>query len=235
MLRHIKSNKLGRGVHGWLDSHFHFSFADYYNPKNINFGVLRVLNDDLVQPGTGFDTHPHKNMEILSYVVDGALTHADSMQNQETLSRGQVQYMSAGTGVYHSEYNMGDKRLRFLQIWILPDKDGYPPSYGDYRFDWREREDAWLPIATMYGNTASRAPICVHADVNVYVTVLEPDHSLDFTVAPGRQAYMVLIEGEADVNGISMNMRDAMEIVEENITISAKTQAHVIVLEMAKP
>ena len=133
MLRYIDHTKMGRGIHGWLDSHFHFSFAEYYNPQNIQFGVLRVVNDDMVQPGTGFDTHPHQNMEILSYVVQGELTHADNMGNEQTLTRGQVQYMSAGTGVLHSEYNMGKDLLRFLQIWILPDASGYQPNYGDYR------------------------------------------------------------------------------------------------------
>lgn len=105
MIKFIDSKKMGRGKHDWLDSHFHFSFADYYNPQNMQFGVLRVINDDLVKPNTGFDTHPHKNMEIISYVVDGELSHSDSMNNQHTLTRGQVQYMSAGTGVLHSEHN----------------------------------------------------------------------------------------------------------------------------------
>ena len=125
---------MGRGIHGWLDSHFHFSFAEYYNPENINFGVLRVWNDDIVLPGTGFGTHPHDNMEIISYVLEGELSHADSMGNEQTLTRGQVQYMSAGTGITHSEYNHGEVPLRFFQIWIFADKRGYRPNYGDYRF-----------------------------------------------------------------------------------------------------
>jgi redox-sensitive bicupin YhaK (pirin superfamily) len=107
MLHYIDHTKMGRGVHGWLDSHFHFSFAEYYNPENIQFGILRVINDDMVESQMGFDTHPHENMEIISYVVDGELTHGDSMGNKQTLTRGQVQYMSAGTGVLHSEYNLG--------------------------------------------------------------------------------------------------------------------------------
>lgn len=234
MLRYIDSKKMGRSDLGWLNSHFHFSFAQYYNPENIHFGVLRVVNDDLVKPGTGFDNHPHRDMEILSYVVDGRLTHADSMSNEETLTRGQVQYMSAGTGVVHSEYNHGDEILRFLQIWILPDKNGYKPNYGDFRFEMHERDNRWLPLATKYGNQKSEAPISVHADVNVYASVVSPGTSLDFTVDKGRQAYLVLIEGEADINGIHLNMRDALEIVEENITVSPTETAHMIVIEMAK-
>ena len=234
MLKYIDSKKMGRGKHGWLDSHFHFSFADYYNPDNIQFGVLRVMNDDTVEQLTGFDTHPHKDMEIVSYVIDGELTHADSMRNERTLARGQAQYMSAGTGVYHSEHNMGTDMLRFLQIWILPDAMGYKPAYGDYRFKLSDRFDRWMPIAAKYGDETSDAPIRVHADINMYASIISKGKVQDFEVRKGRQAYLVLIEGEAEVNGIHMNMRDAMEITEENVTINALDDAHVLVIEMAK-
>ncbi|MDR1777663.1 MAG: pirin family protein [Desulfovibrio sp.] len=234
MLRHIESKKMGRGIHGWLDSHFHFSFAEYYNPDNVHFGVLRVLNDDMVQPGTGFDTHPHENMEIISYVVEGELTHADSMKNKQTLTRGQVQYMSAGTGVLHSEHNLGENLLRFLQIWILPDARGLKPQYGDYRFKFADRRGVWLPIATGVNNSDSKAPIRIHADVNVYAAMLDMGQSLDFKVAAGRQAYLTLIEGDADINGVKLTERDALEIVEENITIRAGEKAHVLIIEMTR-
>lgn len=234
MLRYIDSKKLARSYHGWLDSRFHFSFAEYYNPDNMNFGVLRVVNDDLVQPDTGFDMHPHKNMEILSYVVDGELTHADSMKNQQTLTRGQVQYMSAGTGVFHSEHNRGKEMLRFLQIWIMPDENGHKPNYGDFRFALEERNNKWLPIATGNGNSTSQAPIRIQADINAYATILSKGHKEEFKVAEGRQAYLILIEGEADINGLRMTMRDALEIVEEDITITAEDNAHILVIEMAK-
>ena len=234
MLRYIDKKNMGKASHGWLDSHFHFSFAEYYNPNNMNFGVLRVVNDDMVQPGTGFDMHPHKNMEILSYVVDGELSHADSMQNQEKLTRGQVQYMSAGTGVIHSEHNKGDQVLRFLQIWILPDRDGHRPAYGDYPFEFDERVNRWMPIAARFGDNESEAPIRVHADINAFATYLTGGTPIDFGVRPGRQAYLVMIEGEADINGVHLNTRDALEIVEEDITIEPKDMAHVLVIEMAK-
>jgi redox-sensitive bicupin YhaK (pirin superfamily) len=224
---------MGRGIHAWLDSHFHFSFADYYNPENIHFGALRVINDDLVKPGTGFDVHPHENMEILSYVVDGELTHGDSMGNKETLTRGQVQYMSAGTGVWHSEHNLGTDMLRFLQIWILPDGQGYKPNYGDYRFDWADREGRWLPIATWAENGNSEAPIKIHQDANVYAAALKEGERLDFPVAAGRQAYMVLIEGEASVGGVRLAARDAAEITEEDVTVHASADSHLLVIEMA--
>lgn len=234
MLQYIDHKKMGRSFHGWLDSHFHFSFADYYNPDNIQFGSLRVINDDIVQPGTGFDTHPHRDMEILSYVIDGKLSHADSMGNKHTLSRGQVQYMSAGTGVFHSEYNLGDDLLRFLQIWILPDRTGHNPNYGDFAFEFADRHNKWMPIASGVNNKDSKAPIRIHQDINAYAAYLTDGHSLDFKVDKGRQAYLVLMEGEAEINGITLGMRDGMEIVEEDITVTPKDSAHILVIEMAR-
>ena len=234
MLRYIDSQKMGRGRHGWLDSHFHFSFAEYYNPSNMQFGVLRVINDDMVQPSAGFDTHPHKDMEIISYVIQGELTHADSMGNKHTLTRGQVQYMSAGTGVTHSEHNLGRDLLRFLQIWILPDKKGVTPNYGDYRFDFADREDRWLPIAASLSNSHSRAPIKIHADINVYAAVASSGDPLEFPVLPGRQAYLVMIENQATINGTLMHTRDALEIVEESIQVEPEGSAHMLIIEMAK-
>lgn len=234
MIRYRDSKKMGRSFLGWLDSLFHFSFAAYYNPENIQFGVLRVVNDDLVNPGTGFDTHPHHDMEIISYVVDGELTHADSMGNKHVLTRGQVQYMSAGTGVLHSEHNFGDKKLRFLQIWILPDKKRHEPQYGDHRFAMEERGNRWLPIATGVGTADSEAPIRIHQDINVYVTLLTNKEHIDFPVGKGRQAYLVMIEGTADINGLRLDIRDALEITEETVTIKPEDSAHILVIEMAK-
>ncbi len=234
MLRYINSEKMGRGTHGWLDSHFHFSFAEYYNPDNIQFGVLHVVNDDMVEPGTGFDTHPRKDMEIISYVVEGELTHGDNMGNRQTLTRGQVQYMSAGSGVLHSEYNLGKGMLRFLQIWILPDKKGLQPRYGDYRFKLGDRVDKWLPIATGADNMVSQAPIRMHQDVNLFATIISEGDKAECKVGEGRQIYMVLVEGEADVNGIHMRIRDALEATEELLVIEAKQRAHVLLVEMEK-
>lgn len=234
MLKYIDSKKMGRSQLGWLDSHFHFSFAEYYNPKNMQFGVLRVINDDLIQSHTGFDTHPHKDMEIITYVVDGMVTHADSMKNRHTLSRGQVQYMSAGTGVTHSEHNLGDETLRLLQIWIMPDKTGHTPNYGDYPFALEERNDRWLPIASAFANETSRAPVRIHADVNLYASIIPAKSSRPFEVLQNRQAYLVLIEGDAEVNGIHLSARDALEITEENITVSATQTSHILIIEMKK-
>jgi redox-sensitive bicupin YhaK (pirin superfamily) len=231
MLRKVDHNTMGRSNLGWLQSIFHFSFAEYYNPKNINFGVLRVINDDLIAPKTGFDTHPHRDMEIISYVVDGELTHGDSMGNQKTVSRGHVQYMSAGTGVLHSEYNHGDKTLRMLQIWIFPDQQGYTPNYGDYRFNWDERHNNWLH---MVSGKEGDAPIKVNQDVNFYSLELEKEQVISFPVKEGRQAYLVQIEGTSDINQIPLVSRDALEIVEEDIQIKATETSHFLLIEMSK-
>ena len=231
MIRKINNEYLGQSDIGWLRSRFHFSFAEYYNPNNINFGRLRVINDDLVKAGKGFSTHPHRDMEIVSYVVDGELTHADSMGNEHRLTRGQVQYMSAGTGVYHSEFNYGDDTLRFLQIWVVPDKNGYTPNYGDYRYEWDDRKNKWLHIVSSVDGTAE---VKLHQDFNIYVVELEEGNSVDFKVEEDRQAYIVQIEGQSNINDIEMNMRDGMEVVEEEIEIKAVEKSHIILLEMKK-
>jgi redox-sensitive bicupin YhaK (pirin superfamily) len=231
MLRKIESKNMGSSNLGWLRSKFHFSFAEYYNSDNINFGVLRVINDDLIEAGTGFDSHPHRDMEIISYVVNGELTHGDSMGNKNTITRGQVQYMSAGTGVYHSEHNLGKDILRLLQIWIFPDKQGYKPNYGDYRFKWDDRYNKWLH---MVSSKDGNAPITINQDMNIYSLELEKDKEINFQVNAGRQAYLVQIEGNSIINSIELADRDGMEIIEENILIKAKETSHILILEMKK-
>lgn len=231
MLRKLEHRNMGRSNLGWLNSTFHFSFAEYFNIDNMNFGALRVINDDLIEAHTGFDTHPHRDMEIVSYVVNGELTHADSMGNRGTINRGEVQYMSAGTGVYHSEHNLSDERLRLLQIWVIPDKKNYEPAYGDYRFKWEDRINKWLNIVS---NKEGNAVIKINQDANFYVTELEEGNELDFSVEKGRQGYLVQIEGESDINGINLGAKDALEVYEEDIKIKAKTTSHIIIIELNK-
>lgn len=234
MLKYRDSKKMGKSNLGWLQSHFHFSFAEYYHPQNIDFGILRVINDDIIHPHSGFDTHPHRNMEIITYVVDGELSHADSMEHRETLTRGQVQYMSAGRGVTHSEFNHADSVLRLLQIWVKPNQLNVTPNYGDYRFRIEERESKWLNLVGSSDDLLSVAPIKIHADVNFYATIIPENESSSFEIKKNRQAYLVLIEGEATIHGIKLSMRDALEITEENIVIEAKQKAHILLIEMAK-
>lgn len=231
MIRKIESENMGSGNHGWLKSKFHFSFADYYNPNNIQFGALRVINDDLVQPKTGFDTHPHRDMEIISYVIDGELTHGDSMGNKSTISRGHIQYMSAGTGVFHSEFNQGDSTLRFLQIWILPDRPGHKPQYGDVKFNWDDRKNQWLHMVSSVDGDAA---IKINQDANIYSIELEQGKEIRFPVKEGRQGYLVQMEGSSNINGLTLSDRDGMEIVEEEITIHADETSHILLIEMKK-
>lgn len=231
MLRKLDHRNMGKSNLGWLKSIFHFSFAEYFNIDNMNFGVLRVINDDLIEGNTGFDLHPHKDMEIVSYVVDGELTHGDTMGNKNTISRGHVQYMSAGTGVYHSEHNLGDSTARLLQIWVIPDKKGYKPAYGDYRFNWDDRKNKWLNIVSSKDGDAA---IKINQDANFYVVELDEGKEIDFQVGSNRQAYLVQIEGNSTINNLELNERDALEIIEEDILIKGDKKSHILVIEMKK-
>ncbi len=231
MLRKIEAKQMGSGSHQGMESKFHFSFDQYYNPDNMNFGVLRVVNDDTINPNIGFDMHPHRDMEIISYVVDGKLTHGDDMGNKSTLERGHVQYMSAGTGVFHSEHNLSDEILRILQLWIIPDRKGYQPSYGEYRFPWRDRENKWLHIIS---SEDGNAPIKIHQDVNLFVLALDEDKKIDFEVDENRKAYLIQIEGSSLINEMTLNQQDALEITEETINIHANRFSHFLMIEMKK-
>ncbi len=230
MIKVIKHEDMGRSDRGWLHSQFHFSFAEYYNPENIKFGALRVVNDDRFDPHGGFDTHPHDNMEIISYVVDGELTHRDSLGNGSRLGRGDVQYMSAGSGIMHSEFNDTSEPLRFLQIWILPDTPNVEPAYGDHRFNWEDRVGKWMPIAS---GDEGFAPIRIHQDMKVLVSVLGADEMLYYDLDPARQAYLIQIEGEGMVNGNELREGDAAEITAtREVAIRSKTPSHYILFDM---
>ena len=238
-----RSLHLSEPVH-WLKSRFHFSFADYYDAARSNFGVLRVLNDDLVTPGNGFDTHPHSNMEILSYVVDGHLTHRDSMGSSETLGRGAIQFMSAGTGVRHSEHNRDARQtLRFLQLWITPNARGLKPQYGSRAFTEKDRTNTIFHAVTGPTARAPTAPptpdddrrIVLSQDANIFVSEYDRDHPQTFAVRPGRQAYLVCIEGALSLNGtVNLGARDAAEVTGPvDITFSTPDKAHFLLVEMA--
>lgn len=231
MLEKISKESMYYSNQGWLESRFHFSFAQYRDFNNLNFGVLRVLNDDIVHPHSGFDMHPHSDMEIISYIVDGEITHKDSMGNEETLKRGEVQYMSAGTGVMHSEYNHGNTDLRLLQIWILPPLKGVNPLYGSYKYEWNERVNKLLPIVS---SLSGKAKVNIHQDVNIYVSQLDAQKELTFEIEANRQVYFVQIEGRCHVNAIELNEADALKVVNETqLHIKALTKAHFIMIEMS--
>lgn len=231
MLKKLPKENMGTSNLGWLESRFHFSFAEYRNPNNINFGVLRVLNDDIVHPMSGFDTHPHSNMEIISYVVNGEITHKDSMGNSETLKRGEVQYLSAGDGIYHSEHNLHKSEdLRLLQIWIIPPFTGLPKLYGSHQYKKEERQNRLLNIVSSQNGDSK---IKIYQDINIFVSEL--DKELDFKIQKDRQVYFVQIEGSSNINGTLLENGDAMEIVDEDIlTIKPITKSHILFIEMQK-
>jgi len=231
MIKKLPKENMGTSNLGWLESRFHFSFAEYRNPKNINFGVLRVLNDDIIHPISGFDIHPHSNMEIISYIVDGEITHKDSMGNSETLKRGEVQYLSAGDGIYHSEHNMHQSDdLRLLQIWIIPPKAGLPRLYGSHRYKFEERDNKLLNIVSSQDGNSN---IKIYQDIKMFVS--EFDKPFEYEIQKNRQIYFVQIEGTSEINGTILENGDAMEIVDiENLTVNPITKSHILFIEMAK-
>ena len=231
MIKKLQKENMGKSNLGWLESRFHFSFAEYRNPKNINFGVLRVLNDDIIHPVSGFDMHPHSNMEIISYIVDGEITHKDSMGNSETLKRGEVQYLSAGDGIYHSEHNLHKSDdLRLLQIWIIPPKAGLPRLYGSHKYKFEQRDNKLLNIVSSQNGNSN---IKIYQDINIFVS--EFDKPFEYKIQNDRQVYFVQIEGTSEVNGTILEYGDAMEIVDvENLTINPQTKSHILFIEMAK-
>ena len=231
MIKKLSKENMGTSNLGWLQSRFHFSFAEYRNHKNINFGVLRVLNDDIIHPSSGFDTHPHSNMEIISYIVDGEITHKDSMGNSETLKRGEVQYLSAGDGIYHSEHNLHQSNdLRLLQIWIIPPKAGLPRLYGSHRYKFEERDNKLLNIVSSQDGNSN---IKIYQDIKIFVS--EFDKPFEYEIQNDRQIYFVQIEGTSEVNETILEDGDAMEIVDiENLTVNPITKSHILFIEMAK-
>lgn len=225
----------------WLKSRFHFSFAEYNNPANQNFGVLRVMNDDLVQPHRGFGTHGHQNMEIITYIVNGELTHQDSMGTKESLGRGSIQFMTAGTGVRHSEFNHGDKPLRFIQTWINPSRSGLEPNYGSCTGSAEGRKNKLQHLVSNVKDTSTSSPVEINQDVDAYATELELGYKVSLDLPKGRQAYLLCIEGEVKVDGKQLRKYDSCEITGEGtLDIEAtgveKTEggevAHVLVFIM---
>jgi len=233
MLKKLPKENMGTSNLGWLESRFHFSFAEYVNHDNINFGVLRVLNDDIIHPNSGFGMHPHHNMEIISYVINGEITHKDSMGNSETLGAGEVQYLSAGSGIQHSEYNMSpSKDLRLLQIWILPPEKNLPTLYGSEKFSRNDRKNKLLNIISPQNGGAK---IRLYQDVNIYVCELDAGKDISYEIGEDRQVYYVQISSHARVNSIELSHGDAMEIRDEKVLhVKALEETHFLFIEMAK-
>ena len=232
MLTLRKSKERGFADHGWLQSFHSFSFAGYYDPAHMGWGNLRVINEDWVAPGKGFGTHGHRDMEIVTYVLQGALAHKDSMGNVQSIPPGDVQRMSAGTGVQHSEFNHApNDTTHLLQIWIEPDVKGVPPSYEQKTFPASEKQGTLRLLASPDGAQGS---VTIHANARLYAGLLEGDQTAQLTLAPERKSYVFLARGELSVNGTPLLTGDAALIQDERqITLTHGKQAEVLVFDLS--
>jgi redox-sensitive bicupin YhaK (pirin superfamily) len=228
-----RSNERGYADHGWLKSFHTFSFADYYDPEHISFGALRVINEDRVDAGMGFGTHGHRDMEIISYVLDGELAHKDSMGTGATIRPGDVQRMSAGRGVQHSEFNPSeDKPAHFLQIWIMPDQRGVTPSYEQKHFAADEKRGKLRLIASRDGADGS---VRIHQDANVYAGLFDGNEQAELTVRAGRQVYVHVARGTVTANGNVLNAGDAIGSSDVgSLTLTEGHDAEVLVFDLKR-
>ncbi|WP_153099899.1 pirin family protein [Paraburkholderia hayleyella] len=232
MLEIRRSAERGHANHGWLDSYHSFSFADYHDPKHMHFGPLRVINEDRIEAGQGFGAHGHRDMEIVTYVLEGALAHRDSMGNGSTIGPGDVQRMSAGTGVRHSEFNASKEApLHLLQIWILPQRIGEPPGYEEKRFGEAEKRGRLRIVAAPDGREGA---VTIHADASIYAGLFDGPERAVLALAPGRQAYVHLVRGRLSVNGTILTAGDAaMLSAVEAVTLEQGENAEVLLFDLA--
>jgi redox-sensitive bicupin YhaK (pirin superfamily) len=226
------AHERGTAHFDWLDSRHTFSFGNYYDPKQMGFGVLRVINEDRVQPGQGFGTHGHRDMEIISYVLDGALEHKDSLGNGSIIRPGDVQRMSAGTGVRHSEFNPSrNDEVHFLQIWILPERDGLAPSYEQKTFAADQLGGTLRLIAARDGRDGA---VTIHQDVDLYAARLARGEAVAHRLADGRKGWVQVARGRVDVNGVELGAGDGVALADElNLELRGIDDAEVLVFDMA--
>lgn len=223
-------NRLGGGNHGWLESKFHFSFAGYQDDERMNWGRLRVWNDDEIAAGSGFDPHPHANMEIITYVTQGAITHKDSLGNTGRTEAGDVQVMSAGTGIQHSEYNLEKETTKLFQIWIQPNQRGGNPSWGARPFPKDARSGQFVTLASGFPNDTDALPI--RSDARVAGATLKAGQSTDYPLGAGRYAYLVAASGTIEVNGTRASARDGLAIADEDVLhIKAINDAEIVLVD----
>jgi len=227
-----KADTRGHANHGWLDSHHSFSFANYYNPERMHFGVLRVLNDDVVDGGMGFGTHPHDNMEIISIPLEGDLEHKDSMGNVATIRHGDIQVLSAGTGIYHSEYNKNkDSKVKFLQIWLFPNKKNVTPRYDQITLKLEDRQNKLQQILSP---NADDAGVWIHQDAWFSMGKFDKGLSTDYTIhKKGNGVYTFVLSGDVTVNGQKLNTRDGLGIWDtDKISITADSDAEFLLMDV---
>ncbi len=231
-----KASERGHAHHGWLESWHSFSFADYYDPANIHFGPLRVINEDFVQPAKGFDMHGHRDMEILTYVLGGTLRHRDSMGNGGDIRHGEIQLMRAGTGVMHSEFNPSpDEVVHLLQIWVLPDQQGLAPGYWQKSIPVAAERGRWcLLVSPDAAHDASDEALHIHQAAKVSAAMLNGGETLDYPLAPGRRAYLHVARGSLTANGQALRAGDALTYEDERrVELGAGKDAEVLLFDMA--
>ncbi len=217
----------------WLSTYYHFSFADYFDPQKMNYGPLRVFNDDTIQPSTGFDFHPHNDMEIITYVIDGELEHQDSHGNQGVIRSGEIQVMTAGSGIMHSEHNhSNEKPLHLLQMWVVPDKKGLEPSWQQREFSKEQRLDKLLQVVSPLDSNNNSA-LKIHQNTSFYVSSLRPGSEISHELTSGRKAYVFVIDGQIRINDVSMQTRDAAKVEgESKLTIKSEKQTELILVDL---
>ena len=232
MLTVRKAEDRGHANHGWLNSYHSFSFANYYDPQHMSFRSLRVINEDMVAPAKGFPTHPHRDMEIITYVVSGAVAHKDSIGNTEQVGAGGVQRFSAGTGITHSEFNPSKTEgLHLLQIWLLPEQQGITPSYEQKEFPTATKRGQWRAIAN---REATDGAVKLHQDAAIYATILEPGEQLTYTLQADRHAWVQIVQGEVTLNGTTLDKGDAAAISNETkLAFEASTDAEILLFDLA--
>jgi quercetin 2,3-dioxygenase len=226
-------NTLGGANHGWLNAHHHFSFASYHDPKRMGWGRLRVWNDDEIAAGTGFDPHPHRDMEIVTYVRKGAITHQDNLGNKGRTEAGDVQIMSAGSGIVHAEYNLEPETTTLFQIWIQTDQRGAKPRWGAKQFPKEAREAGFEVLAGGRPGDTEKGALPLYADAAVLAATLKAGQTLRQSIAPGRAAYLVPATGAVTVNGVALNARDGAAIRDEQtLEITAQQDAELVLVEV---
>jgi redox-sensitive bicupin YhaK (pirin superfamily) len=231
MIERRPFDSLGGADHGWLDTRHHFSFADYFDPERMNWGALRVWNDDTIQPGTGFPPHPHADMEIITYVRKGAISHRDNQGNQGRTEAGDVQVMSAGTGIVHSEYNLEPGTTQIFQIWIIPERRGLPPSWGTRPFPDAERAGRFVALAS--GREGDAGALRIHADARVLGARLGKGESTTYKLGSERLGCLVPAAGRIEVNGTVLEARDGAAIRDvDELRVTALEDAELVLVDV---
>lgn len=230
MIKTISSSERHFTDMGWLKTYWLFSFSDYYDPHNANHGALRVFNDDVVQPGTGFGTHPHEEMEIVSIVLRGEMTHQDSMGNKTVIRAGDVQRMTAGTGLRHSEWNHADSEVHFFQIWIQPDQSGLSPGYDQQFFSPESYRGQLLPVAS---DKDIQGVVKLNTGASIYRSHLTADQNVQFDCSPGHVQFVYIVDGEATINGTHILARDQARIKnEKHLDIRTASETDLVLIEV---